>query len=111
MIERTSSCVVCGSSIVSTVTRGRLPRICSPACRAVHVRSRLRAWRADNPERTTAYVARRRAGRTLFVEVPCLVCGRPVAQPRKRVGRHKRTCSETCRRERDRRRRQRDGPS
>lgn len=111
MTGRVSICLICGAAVTSTGARGRLSLLCSPACKAEHVRRRLRAWRAGNPDRNAAYNARKRAGRALFVEVTCVVCGQQTAQPRKPAGRHKRTCSEACSREQDRRRRQRNNQS
>ncbi|MCO6389444.1 hypothetical protein GTW25_00165 [Aliihoeflea aestuarii] len=39
----------------------------------------------------------------MFVEVPCLICGSPVIQPRRGRGRHARTCSAACWQEQHRR--------
>lgn len=102
MKTRSCTCTVCGSTF-EVRARGRLPMHCSAECkRELSARWRL-AWREANPDKYAAQKARSRAGRALFIEVACLVCDKPIAQPRRRRGRHVRTCSEACWQEQKRR--------
>lgn len=99
---RLASCTVYGRSFDGPA-RGPMPACCSAECTQVHELAKRREWRAANPEKLAAQQARARAGRPMIFDVPCRVCGKPVAQVRKARGRHSRFCSPECWQEQHRR--------
>jgi hypothetical protein len=84
------ACTVCGGPLPAYSGRGRPRRFCLSCATSA---TAARVWRAENPERVTAYNSARRRGP---VELRCIECGGPFTSRLATAL----TCSHRCRRQR-----------